>query len=124
MKTFTSVLLVGLVLIGTLQRSQSTTLGSNVVEKCKNLDDGDPTFSKGFCAGFVSGVMDGIVYMEVRRVKSISEVRLPYCLPEQVNNGQIIAVFVKYLKANPEQWHEPAAVLLVDSLSGAFPCHK
>jgi hypothetical protein len=99
-----------------------STSGMDVLHQCKEMQSGNANFSSGSCAGFIEGVIDGIYYAAVQRSKTAADVRQPYCLLEEVTNEQIIAVFVKYLEDYPEKLHEPAAVLLVESLAKAFPC--
>lgn len=45
-----------------------------------------------------------------------------FCPPSQVSNGQLQAVVVKYLKANPALWGERAGHLAKQALMDAFPC--
>ena len=40
---------------------------------------------------------------------------------ENVTIGQLCAVVTKYLKANPEKWHQSALKLVLDALQEAFP---
>ncbi len=47
-----------------------------------------------------------------------------YNLPARASVGQIAAVVSKYLKNHPDEWSEPAAVLVVKALSEAFPLKK
>jgi hypothetical protein len=45
-----------------------------------------------------------------------------FCAPEQVTLAQVAAVVAKYLNAHPEEWNEPAFVLVTRALKQAFPC--
>lgn len=47
-----------------------------------------------------------------------------YCIPSNVNNGQIKRIVAKFLNDHPERLHEPPAFIIVDALTGAFPCPK
>lgn len=47
-----------------------------------------------------------------------------FCTPQSVTVGQLQAVVEKYLRANPEQWHERASVAVTAALASAFPCKK
>lgn len=42
----------------------------------------------------------------------------------KTSQGQIASIVAKFLKNNPERWHEPAADLVRDVLIKAFPCKK
>ena len=44
-----------------------------------------------------------------------------YALPENPTAGQLCAVVSKYLKEHPEKWTRPAAWLVLDALTEAFP---
>ena len=65
-------------------------------------------FKMGHYIGYVTAVSDVIKNFGVIGV-------------EEVTVGQLCAVVAKYLKANPEQWHELAAYLVVMALQEAFP---
>jgi hypothetical protein len=45
-----------------------------------------------------------------------------FCTPQQTTVGQVCAVVAKYLQANPERWDKSANFLVLDALTGAFPC--
>jgi hypothetical protein len=47
-----------------------------------------------------------------------------FCLPVNVDNGQILLVFIKYLEDDPEELHKPANLLFVEEMRKAFPCKK
>jgi hypothetical protein len=47
-----------------------------------------------------------------------------FCLPEGSTVSQICAVVAKYLKAIPEEWNQPAVILVTRALKKAFPCKK
>ena len=44
------------------------------------------------------------------------------CVPEGVNNKQMVDVVVKYLKDHPEELRFPAIVLIQKAISMAWPC--
>lgn len=46
------------------------------------------------------------------------------CLPSAVTTGQVSAVVAKFLKENPERWHESGARLVASALTKAFPCQQ
>jgi hypothetical protein len=45
-----------------------------------------------------------------------------FCSPEQVTLAQVTAVVAKYLNAHPEEWDQPASVLVTKALNRVFPC--
>jgi hypothetical protein len=52
--------------------------------------------------------------------------RLPnWCLPDgKVTVGQVQAVVMKYTRASPEKWHQPATLLVAQALIDSFPCER
>lgn len=55
----------------------------------------------------------------------ISAVQHMVCLPEHGStNAQVALVIVKFLRDHPERLHEDRTALMVDALSGAFPCRS
>ncbi len=55
-------------------------------------------------------------------VDAATNTLLGVCVPLEVEHGQIIDVFVKYLNATPNQRHLPARSLLYSAMLEAFPC--
>src|SRR6185295_8452520 len=102
--------------------------GSELLTKCKdffnildNNSSGFDAFGGGFCAGFVSGVLSGAEVWKVADTLRKQDHPMAFCRPEKSDNGQLVRVFVKYLEDHPEKLHEPAGVLLLASLTNAFP---
>jgi len=72
------------------------------------------------CIGFVTGVVLGNAGTESAFNIKPSE-RL-ICLPEKSTRIQEIRVVRKYISDHPETAHQPAVVLVIKALHGAFPC--
>ena len=53
------------------------------------------------CLGFIVGVVDGA------SVQSLGAA--PMCAPKSVTVGQLVAIYIKYAKDHPDQWHMPAS---------------
>jgi hypothetical protein len=111
------VVLAGLLLLflNTFVYSQrvSTTSGNALLESCESKEE----FQQAFCSGYVQGAtdldgMEGAAFPERRRS----------CVGENVTNGQIEDVVVKYLRDHPEERHVLAAILVVKAAAKAFPC--
>ena len=47
---------------------------------------------------------------------------VPFCVPDEVQLKQILAVVLKYIRDNPEKAHIRASTLAVAALKKAFPC--
>lgn len=48
--------------------------------------------------------------------------RQRFCTPDNVTNGQMEDIVVKYLKDHPDERHMLAAILVVKAMTKAFPC--
>jgi 2-methylcitrate dehydratase PrpD len=89
--------------------------GNKLLEECEATEP----FRQAFCLGYIMGVtdvdgMDGAAFPERRRT----------CVPEDVTNGQLLDILVKYLKNHPEERHYSAAVLAIKAITKAFPCKR
>ena len=91
----------------------STTTGNDLLEYCESKERPFPT---GLCLGYVLGASD---------VESMEGAAFPdrarSYVPNNVSNGQMIDIVVKYLKDRPEERHMLAG-LLVEAMNKAFPC--
>jgi hypothetical protein len=73
-----------------------------------NVQPGD--YQKvGYLIGFVTGVTDAVN-------------GILFCVPDQVKVGQIIGMVKKHVRENPDKWNRPANILVINTLSSAFPC--
>ena len=45
-----------------------------------------------------------------------------YCIPNNVTQGQVLDVIVKFLEDHPQNRHQNATVLISVALRDAFPC--
>mgnify|MGYP003997535301 FL=1 len=68
------------------------------------------------CFGFMQGVRDVNVLYQDRKIEQI------YCLPPNISVGELSRVFVHYLKANPNSFHEPAIFSMVKAFNDSFVC--
>jgi hypothetical protein len=69
----------------------------------------------GLCLGFLDAYRQLAVMLPV-------SANFKLCLPEGVGQEQLIKVLVKYLDRHPEELHLPAAQLVYDATTEAFPC--
>jgi hypothetical protein len=70
------------------------------------------------CMGYIAASFDMYELMTF-----VSKTPRTICIQHgQVFLGQIVRVFVKYLKEHPNDLHKPAALLFWKALSEAFPC--
>jgi hypothetical protein len=123
MKMLMAFLFLFLIASGKARAEESK--GMDILPKCKAALAGDAGYSVGRCHGFIEGVIAGM-YIAGPSGESFrqSNIRQGYCFPEESTNEQVVAVFVKYLEDHPAKLHEPAGMLLLNSLRIAFRCKK
>jgi len=113
MKTIRRVIQVGFIVLFFLSMSMSVyasdNSGSSLVEKCSGKRG---AFLEGVCWGMIAGFDYGYS----------SKMRTTYCVPSEVNKGQIIKVVRKYIDEHPEKLHELYGKLIVEALNESFPC--
>lgn len=71
----------------------------------------DSPFQGGAYLGYVSAVADAFN-------------GTAFCAPGDVTYAQLAAISLKHLRNNPEVWNHNGAGLVLDALTGAFPCKK
>lgn len=87
--------------------------GNDLLSTCSGSD----VARKLLCMGYVIGIAEGAAGHAV-----VTESRLPFCMPQNVNNQQAVDIVVKYLKDNPQARHLFASVLIYTALKQTFPC--
>jgi hypothetical protein len=88
--------------------------GNELVEYC----DESNIYDAGICFGYVIGVSDSINVW----AGSDSINGKVACIPDGVTVRQVMSIFKKYLKENPEEHHLRAQYLIGLALMKAFPC--
>jgi hypothetical protein len=75
------------------------------------------------CIAYVVGLIDG-VSKETEFVLAVSNKQppMPFCLSDDVENGQLIRIVLRYIRNHPEEAHLSTAFLVVQALREAFPC--
>lgn len=97
----------------------------SVIENDKNLSERE--FGQLMnCLGYVSGFADGVeheaMYTNSRAKRATQGASVPFCIPDEVENGQLIRIVLKYIRDNPAQEHKPTPLLIVAALELSFPC--
>lgn len=120
-KSFLLITLISSLLC--INTGQAATTGELVAD-CKKVianEDGDTSaltqVQAVHCVSYIRGFTDGY---QIRAM--LENDALEFCLPNKVNNAQMAKVFIKTAEDFPEKLHEPAAAMLLPSLSVAFPC--
>jgi hypothetical protein len=77
--------------------------------------------SVGQCLGLISGLRDMHDYFQTGLLEIIQPV---FCVPGEVNSGQLARVLVKYLKENPTELHKRDTLLILMAFIDGFPCDQ
>jgi hypothetical protein len=95
----------------------------SVIDKDSEQRDGSDRMHLAACLAYVEGVLDGtsqeIAYVHVMTEK---EPPKPFCLPDDVEMGQIVKIVLKYVRNHPEEAHERTGFLIAVALEDTFPC--
>ena len=70
------------------------------------------------CRGYILSLVDTWLTAS----ENFEEVPKVFCIPEEVESGQIQAIITKYLTEHPERWHYAATSVVLPDLAEAFPC--
>lgn len=100
--------------------------GNAIIDVCNE----DPN---GSCLSYIAGTIDGMRWAsdvaafrsggtEAQAMRDLGESLLGACTPPSATGGQLSAVALKYMQNHPENWHEPAVVLIHRALMDSFPC--
>lgn len=88
--------------------------GNRLYEDCRS----ENYFNRGYCGGYVIGIVDTIEAMQESRLLPADAL----CIPEGVTKGQLADVVTRYLADHPAQRHDEAGNLVPEALKRAFPC--
>lgn len=95
--------------------------GNEFLDRCSS----DNEFIRGWCAGHVSGVQEGLFMgATTSGAKTIDEADkiVGYCSPENSNLEQARDISVNYIRSHPESRHLMSGMLILIALREAWPC--
>jgi hypothetical protein len=72
----------------------------------------------GFCAGYLEAIVDDHITLQGWKHDTVEH----FCIPDEVETGQLKMVWIKYAHNNPESLHRGAASLLMNAFNQAWPC--
>lgn len=75
-------------------------------------------WNQGMCLGTLTGFRYGV------RLPSALGLKSQICIPQEVTNGQLVAVYVKWVDQNPDKWHYNENVTVGRALGNAFRCER
>ena len=107
-------LLPALLLIAALPSHAGFDTGNRLHEDCRASN----YFNRGYCGGYVVGIVDTIESLQARGVLPADAL----CIPDDVTKGQLVDVVGKYLADHPERRNAEAGGLVPEALGKAFPC--
>src|SRR6266581_9641190 len=119
MKTLCSIAVVGLVvLLLATPCAEAARDGHDLLEQCRDgMQTTRETFKAGYCAGFVSGVLD--MHMAWFGVSG-SNLRSWFCLPGQgIILEQATRLVLYYLETHPERLHIDRMQLVLEAMRDA-----
>ncbi|MNC27209.1 hypothetical protein PS893_00244 [Pseudomonas fluorescens] len=96
--------------------------GNELAAQCQAFIK-DPTppsqyFDSGVCAGYISGMVDGL-----SMVRAVSPEKVSICFPQQnFTTLQGVKVVQRFLDTHPERLNEGAGILTATAFRLAFPC--
>jgi len=107
--------------------------GSELLEDCEQamrVIDGDTTLTDkewvdgSHCTGYILGVVDGYAETEAAEKALFHFSSSLICFPKEgfMPTPRVVTLVVKYLRANPKNLHDHAALLILLALQEAFPC--
>ncbi|NYT36641.1 hypothetical protein ERD78_07140 [Allopusillimonas soli] len=82
--------------------------GNELLSTCQD------EYSHMFCMGYVVGSLETWYTSNTAR----------FCIPENVTQGQLTDITIKYLKNNPESRNLEASLFVASAISEAFPCQQ
>jgi hypothetical protein len=88
--------------------------GNRLYEDCASAN----YFNRGYCAGYIVGIVDTVESMQAGGVLPKSAL----CIPEGVTKGQLTDVVGKFLAENPVLRNQDAGSLVPQAINAAFPC--
>ena len=79
--------------------------GNDIFEECGHKTT--------YCIAYMDGVINAMLnYMQ----------QWPFCIPDEVNNGQMADIVYQYMVAYPQIRHKEASTIIMWALANSFPC--
>lgn len=96
-----------------------TVSTQDLMDTCSDEQKGSA--KRGFCLGYIVGFRSTYQWVYLQETKSLNG-ELTICIPDEVTNGQLQAIFNKRIKKEPEIWHYPHVVGFYEVMQRAYPC--
>jgi len=93
--------------------------GAGFLRECTPPPDAGPAPPLiNACTAYVLGVADGATTLSNQKRSGLT-----YCLTPEADALHLFAAVLAYIKTNPERADAPTPVLVLEALSGFWPCH-
>jgi hypothetical protein len=104
-----------------------STSGNAFLRLCSAIDKEDQSSHEAIavtaCLGYVDGFTEGVALERLYAgSKEKQKPSAPFCIPEDVENGQMVRIVLKYVRDNPTDAHMSTSLLMMDALGKAYPC--
>lgn len=95
--------------------------------------DSEDKSEQAACHTFIMGAVEGMKwgadisafnsgFTEEKAMRDRAQKLLGVCDPETVTRRQQLAVVLRYIRDNPQRWHQSSIGLIYSALVEAFPC--
>jgi hypothetical protein len=75
------------------------------------------------CLEYLGGFTDGVqVEMELVNAETKRNAPAPFCIPDDVERGQMVRIVLKYIRENPAEAHKHTGALIMKALGKVYPC--
>jgi hypothetical protein len=88
------------------------------------VGNGDVTFQPDFETGMCWGAFAALQKVTNIALAPGKQPALGVCGPKDSTRTQDIAIFIDFVRRNPQRLHEDFVLVAYDALRAAFPCHK
>ena len=117
MKSVLAALAVMFAVLATTAPAYALQNGKELLQDCTR---GSP-FSKGYCEGFVAGVLAAHLSPWV---VNLQRGRTYFCIPPKITFQELAVVVEKYLAENPSRHRYRADTNVWTAVTEAFPCSE
>ena len=123
MKNLISSCLIAVTFLVCASYSFAIMDGNELLKKCSNYDPGKPSLDGSFCVAYIMGIRHQYV-VDRALGKQVEMEAFPQwlCIPDDVQDDQLVESVVTYIKNNPEKLQYGAPVIVNLSLQEVWPC--
>ncbi len=104
-----------LVLASALDAGAGPMTAADLHTDCSALD----MTRNSTCRSYILGVVEGL-RLAARAASDLSH----FCVPSDVPEGQLVAIFEETVREDPQDLKEPAAAMVASAVAHTFPCAK